>query len=62
VWDVFGIAAILNAAAEVHAPCGCSDCNESITYKVEPGAPINSDWLVHFAVPAAHFWDDIGYT
>jgi hypothetical protein len=26
------------------------------------GQPVNSDWLVHFVVPAAHFWENIGYT
>jgi hypothetical protein len=29
---------------------------------IKPGKPVDADWLVHFLVPAAQFWEDIGYT
>ena len=30
--------------------------------RVEAGELIDGDGLAHFAVPAAHWWDDIGFT
>lgn len=62
-WDVFGIAVILGKAAVAHAPCGCGNCNERFDLAVTPGQALtDSDWLVHFLVPARKFWDDVGYT
>jgi hypothetical protein len=29
---------------------------------IRQGQPVNSDWLVHFVVPAVRFWENIGYT
>ncbi len=61
-WDVFGIAAILGKNATADIPCGCGVCNRQIVLEINPDERIESNWLVHFVVPAAQFWDRIGYT
>ena len=48
--------------AQGHGPCGCGDCGQSLELSIRPGKALNSDWIVHFVVPAARFWDNIGYT
>jgi len=57
-WDAFGILALLGDGT-VHAgsPTGAG----SATWSVEDGK-VSPDGLVHFVVPARHFWDDIGFT
>ena len=62
MWDIFGIAAILGQDAVGHTPCGCGECHEKLDLVIQLGQPVNSDWLVHFVVPAARFWEQIGYT
>jgi hypothetical protein len=59
---MFGIAAILEKNADGHAPCGCGECKERLNIEIRQGQPVKSDWLVHFVVPAARFWEHIGYT
>jgi hypothetical protein len=59
---MLGIAAILGRDAIGHTPCGCGECEEKLDLAIPQGQPVGSDWLVHFVVPAARFWEDIGYT
>ena len=59
---MFGIAAILGKDAVGHAPCGCGECGEKLAVAIRHGRPVQSDWVVHFVVPAARFWENIGYT
>jgi len=60
VWDAYGIAAALHADADVEASCGC--CGEPMALPVRDGRPVPLEGVAHFAVPAAHWWDDIAYT
>jgi Alkylmercury lyase len=60
VWDAFGIAAALHADAIIPASDGLSD--EPLTLEVRNGRPMPQPYVAHFAVPAAHWWDDIIYT
>jgi hypothetical protein len=60
IWDALGIAAALNADAEVAATCG--DCGEPMRLEVRGGALARSEGIVHFAVPARRWWDNIGFT
>ena len=62
MWDIFGISAILQKNAQGHAPCGYGDCNHQLELKIDLGKQLNSEWIVHFLVPAARFWENIGYT
>jgi len=62
VWDILGIAAILGKDAVGYTPCGCGECSERLSLTIRKDKPVDSDWLVHFVVPAARFWENIGYT
>lgn len=57
-WDALAIPSLVgDVTVEVKSPVD----GERWTYTVENGA-ISTHHLVHFLVPAAHFWDDIGFT
>ena len=58
-WDAFGIPAALKQDADIDARCSWSD--EPISCGVTAGRAYG-DGVIHRLVPAAHFWDDIGYT
>lgn len=60
IWDALGIPAILQADASIEAPCG--DCGEPMTLAVRGGELVTGDGLIHFGVPAARWWENIGYT
>lgn len=60
VWDAFGIAAALDQDAEIEASCAC--CGEPMTLQIHNGTPVPIPAVAHFAVPAAHWWDNIVYT
>jgi hypothetical protein len=50
IWDAFGVVALLG---EGEIETSCPDC----------GQPLDvSEGIGHFGVPAAHWWDDIGFT
>ena len=59
VWDALGIPALVGADGTVHA--ACADCGEAMELRVEGGRLLDGG-VAHFAVPAARWWDDIGYT
>lgn len=58
-WDAFGIPAALDADARIDAACAWS--GEPILCGVEHERAYGTG-VIHLLVPAAHFWDDIGYT
>ncbi len=60
VWDAFGIAAALGVDAVSGAVDGFS--GEPLPLEIKNGQPILQPYVAHFAVPAAHWWDDIVYT
>ena len=60
VWDALGIAAALQADAIIEAEDGQS--GEPMLLEVRNGQPVPEECVIHFAVPAAHWWDDILYT
>lgn len=60
-WDMFGVAHLANRHVTVHASCG--DCGESMTVEADPSSPPPNDvGVVHFLVPARHWYDDVGFT
>jgi len=59
-WDAFGIAAALHRDADIESTC--EDCGEVLSFQVINGHPVPQDCAVHFAVPAALWWNDILYT
>ena len=60
IWDALGIAAALGTDAVIAAPCG--DCGIAMTLEVRGERLVRSEGVVHFAVPAHHWWDNIGFT
>jgi hypothetical protein len=60
IWDALGIAAALNAAADITASCG--DCGTPMRLQVRNGALTYAGGVVHFAVPARRWWNNIGFT
>jgi len=60
VWDAYGIAAALHCDAVSHASDGHT--GEPLTLEVKNGKPVLKTFVAHFAVPAAHWWDDLVFT
>ncbi|MDX1435950.1 MAG: organomercurial lyase [Anaerolineales bacterium] len=60
VWDALGVPAALHRDGVVNT--SCPDCGAAMTLQIRDGKPVPQDCAVHFAVPAAHWWDDIVYT
>jgi hypothetical protein len=61
IWDALGIPACLHADARIDT--SCPECAAPLRLEVRDGALEEHDEaVIHFAVPAAHWWDDIGST
>ena len=59
-WDAFGIGAALRVDSVVET--ACADCQEPLRIEVHDGRPNDKDLVFHVLVPAAEWWNDIGYT
>ncbi|MCP4204672.1 MAG: hypothetical protein GY769_22415 [bacterium] len=59
-WDSLGVVAALSTDGEVESQCGQS--LEPIRLRVRDGELSGDSCVAHYAVPAAHWWDDIVYT
>lgn len=58
IWDALGIIAMLQEDGRVLASCGC--CGQSMRVEVRAGkAESEPPGIVHFALPARQWWDDI---
>jgi hypothetical protein len=62
IWDALGIVALLGGTGEVRT--WCPDCREPLAVGVHDGevADAPEGAVVHFAIPAAEWWADIGST
>jgi hypothetical protein len=60
IWDALGIMAILGSDGVLSTPC--PDCSEPLRLEVADGKLIRSEGVIHFAVPALRWWDNIGFT
>jgi hypothetical protein len=59
-WDALGISAMLQMPVEIRT--SCTDCGDPLTVRTTGRALSNPSGVIHFAVPAAGWWDDIGFT
>jgi hypothetical protein len=59
IWDALGIVAMLGGTGEVESYC--PDCGDPLSLRAADGELAESDHIVHYAVPARHWWDDIGF-
>ena len=57
-WDAAGVLSIVGGG---RCSAVCGDCRADLSFTVQGGA-IAGSGVVHFAVPARRFWDDIGFT
>lgn len=60
IWDALGAAAMLNEDAVISTACGC--CGTSMALAVRGNDLQAPTSFVHFALPAARWWDDIVFT
>ena len=60
VWDALGIPAMLGCDGTIAA--SCADCGAPLPLRVRGGELRDGEGIAHFAVPAARWWDNIGYT
>jgi len=59
-WDALGISAMLQIPAEIAT--SCTDCGDPLTVRTTGRTLSDPSGVVHFAVPAAAWWEDIGFT
>ena len=60
IWDALGIPAMLACDARVETSCGC--CGEGMSLTVKSQSLQDSAGLVHFAIPARRWWEDIVFS
>jgi hypothetical protein len=57
IWDSMGIAAMVHTSVSLESSCGC--CGEQIRLRIPDECRSDDERVAHFAIPAAHWWDDI---
>ena len=57
IWDAMGIPAMVKQDAIIETSCGC--CGTSMHLKITDGSLEEARGIAHFAIPAAHWWDDV---
>jgi Alkylmercury lyase len=60
IWDALGIPAMLHKDGRVLASCGC--CNMEMTLTIKKGSLQQTDGIIHIAVPARQWYEDIVFT
>ena len=58
-WDALGVLAAVDRDGTVEGDC--PDCGELIALRVRRRAIGRTDAVVHFLVPAAHWYEDLGF-
>ena len=61
IWDAMGIPAMLGAS-DATIDTTCADCREPLRLELRGGVIGGDASVVHFAVPAARWWEDIVFT
>jgi len=60
IWDALGIPAMLGETAVIRTACGC--CGERMELTVGMDGLETTEGVIHFAIPAARWWEDIVFT
>jgi hypothetical protein len=61
IWDALGIPAMVRQDARIVT--GCGDCNDAMVLTVKDGFLLYPPpGVIHFSVPAQHWWDNIKFT
>ena len=61
IWDAMGIPAMLGSR-NAGIDTTCADCDTPLHLEFRDGAMAGDQSVVHFAVPAARWWEDIVFT
>jgi alkylmercury lyase-like protein len=59
-WDALGVPIMMRTPGRVRTACGC--CGEAMALDVDRDRPPSGSSIVHFAVPAIKWWNDIVFT
>jgi hypothetical protein len=59
-WDALGVSVMLHEPAQIISACGC--CGEAISIHTRMRGRPHGDSVMHFAVPAMRWWEDIVFT
>jgi hypothetical protein len=60
-WDALALPSLLGMDARIRTDC--PGCGQPLTVNVKGGSVTEpTDAVVHFVVPLARFWDDVGFT
>ena len=59
-WDALGIPALLQVDSLTETTC--ADCQESLTIGVTGNKLVDFGYVIEFAIPPRHFWDNVGFT
>jgi hypothetical protein len=59
-WDALGVPVMLRDSARIISACAC--CGDSITLDINDDVLMHAAAMVHFAVPAMRWWEDIVFT
>ncbi len=57
IWDALGIPAMLKQDARIST--SCAECGAALSVSIANGALQSAEGVVHFALPARRWWDDI---
>ena len=60
VWDALGIPAMLKQDARILTGCGC--CDAAMELEVRRGTVAPAGGVIHFAVPARRWYDNVAFT
>ena len=60
VWDGLGIMAMLRSDAVLETSCAC--CGEALAIGMREGQILPASGVIHFAVPAKRWWENIVFT
>lgn len=60
IWDALGISAMLAKDADIDSTCGC--CNLAMPLHIRNGKLKKKAGIVHFAVPACRWYEDVVFT
>ena len=59
-WDSLAIPGLLGVDSTTRALC--PDCGAMLSFEIRDGRPVPDHLVVHFAVPARDFWENVGFT
>ncbi len=60
IWDALGIPAMLKQDA--HIRTACADCGSALNLTITEGSLGPAEGIVHFALPARRWWDNIVFS